>query len=484
MRSLFGKENNPLEINVINNITHRLNRIFKLIRLKTFDCSTEEGRSNERYRRAAMTALASAIAKGVSMLTVLISVPLTLNYLGNERYGLWMTISSLIAMLSFADLGLGNGLLNVVSDAKGRDNRQDIIYAVSSTFFMLTGIAVVLGSIFFITYSIIPWPQIYNVSSSKAVIEAGSATAVFIVCFLLNLPLGLVQRIQLGYQEGFYNGLWTALGSFLGLLLVLLVIHLKAGLPWLVLAMSGSVTFASLINGIVLVFKRPYLLPRINKVMHTTAIKILKTGLLFFVLQLAAAVAYTSDNIVIAQILGSDAVAQYSVPFKMFSIIFMIISMVLNPLWPAYGESIARGDTMWVTNTLVKSIKLSLFVTVPAGLILIVFGLPIIHLWAGPQINPSISLLTGLGIWTVMVTCGTAFSMFLNGANVIGFQVIIAIIHATTALCLKILLTRLVGISGIVWATVIAYGLCALVPYFICVPSIIRKLGQSTEKII
>lgn len=459
------------------NITNRIYPILKLIRLKPFDCSTEEGRSKERYRRAAMTALASAIAKGISMLTVLISVPLTLNYLGNERYGLWMTISSLIAMLSFADLGLGNGLLNIVSDAKGRDNRQDIIYAVSSTFFMLTGIAIVLGSIFFITYSIIPWPQIYNVSSSKAVIEAGPATTVFIVCFLLNLPLGLVQRIQLGYQEGFYNGLWTALGSLLGLLLVLLVIHLKAGLPWLVLAMSGSATFTSLINGIVLLYKRPYLLPRFNKVSYTTALKILKTGLLFFILQITVAVAYTSDNIVAAQILGADAVAQYSVPFKMFSVISMIISMVLNPLWPAYGESIARGDIVWVRNTLVKSIKLSLLTTIPGGLLLIVFGLPIIHLWAGPQINPPISLLIGLGVWTVIGTCGNALAMFLNGANVIKFQVITGLLMSCSALALKILLTKSIGVSGIIFGTVIAYTIFSIIPCILVVPRIIMKLS-------
>ena len=105
-------------------------------------------------------------------------------------------------------------------------------------------------------------------------------------------------------------------------------------------------------------------------------------------LQLAVAVAYTSDNIVAAQILGLNSVADYSVPFKMFSMVSIVLTMLLNPLWPAYGESIARGDTEWVRNTLVKSIKLSLLVTIPAGLILSVFVLPIIHLWAGPQINP------------------------------------------------------------------------------------------------
>src|ERR1700685_3295376 len=71
----------------------------------TIDLSTADGRSQDRYRRAFRTTIVSALSKIVTVLTSLISVPLTLHYLGVERYGLWMTISSLIACLSFADLG-------------------------------------------------------------------------------------------------------------------------------------------------------------------------------------------------------------------------------------------------------------------------------------------------------------------------------------------------------------------------------------------
>ncbi len=39
----------------------------------------------------------------------IVTVPLTIGYLGSERYGLWITISSVVAMINFADLGIGNG---------------------------------------------------------------------------------------------------------------------------------------------------------------------------------------------------------------------------------------------------------------------------------------------------------------------------------------------------------------------------------------
>ena len=86
----------------------------------------------QRIRRAFLSTLASAAARGTVVLTSLLSVPLTLGYLGKERFGLWMVISSLVALLGLADLGVGNGLLNVLAKAYGKDDRDAARVGVSS----------------------------------------------------------------------------------------------------------------------------------------------------------------------------------------------------------------------------------------------------------------------------------------------------------------------------------------------------------------
>src|SRR3989304_4466229 len=85
--------------------------LLSLLRLRSFDTATREGRSRERYRRVALTAITSVAARGVALLSLVISVPLTLSYLGTERYALWMAVSSLLAALASLDLGIGNGLV-------------------------------------------------------------------------------------------------------------------------------------------------------------------------------------------------------------------------------------------------------------------------------------------------------------------------------------------------------------------------------------
>src|SRR5215207_4315622 len=77
----------------------RASQAASLFRVRPFDTTTPEGRSRERHRRVALTALARAMTRGLGILISLITVPLTIHYLGPERYGLWMTISSFIALL-------------------------------------------------------------------------------------------------------------------------------------------------------------------------------------------------------------------------------------------------------------------------------------------------------------------------------------------------------------------------------------------------
>jgi O-antigen/teichoic acid export membrane protein len=447
--------------------------------LRPSDTSTEEGRSNERLRRVGLTATASLAAKAISIIAGLITVPLTVGYLGAERYGIWMTISSIIALLAFADLGLGNGLLNAISEAHGRDDREKAKEYVSSALVLLTIIAAFILLAFSISYPAINWQRIFNISSPIALKEAGPAMFVFIACFAVNMPLGTIQRVQLGYQEGFANSIWMALGSLLSLMGILLAISLKVGLPWLVFAMAGLPALSTLLNGMVLFgIKKPWLTPAISAVKRQAGKKIIRTGFLFFVLQLAVALAYSSDNIVITQILGPAAVTQYAVPMKLFTITPLLIMMALNPLWPAYGEALVRKDYKWIKKTLSRSLLIVIIITSAAAFFLVVFGDAIIHLWVGPSITPSFWLLLGLGIWMVMGTVGNSMAMFLNGANIVGFQVITSIILAVGALILKVVLVGAIGIPGVIWATIIVYSLVVLLPYAYIIPRILMEAEE------
>jgi O-antigen/teichoic acid export membrane protein len=306
---------------------------------------------------------------------------------------------------------------------------------------------------------------VFNLSSSEAIKEAGPAVAVFIACFALNLPLGIVQRVQSGYQQGYLSNVWQAVGSVLSLGGLLLVVSYRGGLPWLVLAVVGASVFATLVNWITeFGIARRWLMPAYRQVELQAVAKLAKIGFLFFILQATVAIAFASDNLVASQVLGPAAAARYSVAQRAFMLAPLIVGFIVAPLWPAYGEALARGDSAWVRKTFMRSIGVALSICVPLSACLVIFAGPIFTAWVGVSLTPPTGVTLGLGVWAILYTLGSAVAMLLNAANVVGFQVITAISLACTSIVFKILLAEHFGIAGIPWALVTTYTVAVAIP--------------------
>ncbi len=98
-----------------------------------------------RYVRIIQAGVAALAGRGIALAVSIITVPLTLNYLGSERYGMWITMSTLLIWFQLADIGLGNGLTNTVSEAYGNGQKELAQRHVSNAFWLLCAIAAGLG---------------------------------------------------------------------------------------------------------------------------------------------------------------------------------------------------------------------------------------------------------------------------------------------------------------------------------------------------
>lgn len=447
------------------------------------ETDSASGRARERLRRIILGASASALAKAISIGTALISVPLTLHYLGTERFGMWMTMSSLVAFLSFADLGMGNGLMSSVATAHGCDDRMKIRQLVSSAYFVLGLIAIFVLTSLAVAYTFVPWHRLFNVQSVLARAEAGLAITAMVTCFALAIPIGVVQRTQLGLQMGYVVSLWQCTASLLGLAGVMLAIWQEASLPLLLLAYAGAPLLVGLANSLVFfLYQQRDLSPSFVHVSRGAIRSLAGTGLLFLVLQVAVAAIFMSDNLVIAQMLGAAAVPDYAVPEKLFSLVGMVIFLALSPLWPAYGEAIARGDSGWVRATLRRSLTISVAVAAVGSCVLVVLAPSILKLWVGHTVSPPFPLLLCLGVWKVIEAVGQSLAMFLNGARVIGFQVVAALFTAACAIVLKLYFVDKVGVAGVVLATIVSYTTLTLVPFYVLRVRFIQPNIRDEEK--
>ena len=164
--------------------------------LKTCFTRSSADRGHERYRRAGMTASTSYIVKGLTILTSFVSVPLTVHYLGAERYGVWLTISSLLLWVALTDFGLaGTALVNVLSEAVGNDDCEAARHYTASAFWTLVAIALVIGVVSAGVFQIIPWRAVSRVSDATSTHELKVTCALVLGLFVLNLPLSLLRSL-------------------------------------------------------------------------------------------------------------------------------------------------------------------------------------------------------------------------------------------------------------------------------------------------
>jgi O-antigen/teichoic acid export membrane protein len=450
-----------------------------LFRLRPFDKSTEGGRSKERLRRAALTIVSTGVARVIGILATLITMPLTYSYLGPERYGLWMVLISIITVMGFADLGIGNGLVNAISEAYGKDDQRLAKEYISSAFVMMLGIAALLAVAGAAAYPFLPWMRLFNVKSGVVAAEGARAFLVLYCWFIVNIPLGVVGRAQSGLQQGYFSQIVAAFGSVASLLALLVVIALHGSLAWLVFASTFGAVAAIVLNGWFLFREHPWLLPSWHAYRKSSAHKILKLGLMFFVLQCAVAVGYTSDNIVIAQVMGTAAVAAYAVPQKLFSFVSSVVSMAITPLWPAYGEAIARGDVDWVRKVFYSSLWLALAVSVFFCTFLALAGPWILNVFFGKSLHAPLSLLIVLAVWGVVNAVGQVTSYLLNGAGVLKVQAITAVIVSLSNLALSIFFTLRLGVIGVCLGSIITQMLITYPVCFFLIRNLFRRLAKT-----
>jgi O-antigen/teichoic acid export membrane protein len=434
-------------------------------------------RSHERYRLAAMTGFAGLIGRAISFIVAILTVRLTFRYLGAERYGMWMTITSVVTMFGFADLGMSNGIINLVAEGMGRERVEEAKRAASSSFWILCLVAAGLLAVGSFVYPGVNFARVFNVRSPLAAREAGPALAVFALCFIVQLPLGSVRGTQAGLQKGFINNLWATLGTLASLIALLLAIHFEVGLPLLVLCIGAPPAIAMGLNGVELFFlSHPELRPTLSCFSSKTASTVLHTGLMYFILQISISIGVQTDNVVIAQIMGAKAVADYAVPARMFNLVTSFLVMLSGVMLPAYADAFARKDSFWIRRTFFRVSVAGTIVACIAAACLAVWGNRILALWVGPQMHASTRLLLTFAALSVVYAYLQPINFLLNGVRAFKVPVICAIIYALANLGLSIVFVKRYGIIGAVLGTLTATVLVQTIPLTITAQRILRSL--------
>lgn len=412
-------------------------------------------KSNTRSSRYKRNAIAIIFFQFGSIALNFLLVPITLGYLGVKEYGVWMTLSTIISWFVFFDIGLGHGLRNKYAEAKAKNNISDLKKYVSTAFFSLSFLSLLIFLVF-VAFSLIGnWSLILN--APEYLNHDLKILAIFIGAFFcLRFIVNIVNILLTADQEPSVKSFNEFLGQALALGTVfILTKSTEPSILYLGIALSLSQLFPLLV-AFIYFFSTRYraIIPSLPNFSKDHIRSIYSLGFRFFLIQLTALILFQSNNIIIAQICGPERVTEYNVAYKYLSVINFLFLAFLTPLWSAITEAFAKGDIKWIKERLIGMNKLWILVTA-IGLVMVLLSPVVYKLWLKGALIPDLGLLALIWIYFLFFMRSQMFRYFMNGVGKIQLQFYVTAIQSIIHIPMAIFLSKLFGLKGILFVLII-----------------------------
>lgn len=415
---------------------------------------------HDRSIKARKNILASFLFKGISILISLLLVPLTIEYVNETQYGLWLTISSVVSWFVMFDLGLGNGLRNRFAESKAKGDDHLVQSYVSTTYAILSFVGAGMLVLFVGLYFLVDWFTVFNISPDEVSNVAEVVLLVFSF-FALQFVVKLINTILIADQRPAWNNAINASASLLSLGLIFVLTRTTDGsLLYLALAISLSNLVIPLLLSLWL-FAGQYKMyrPKWSAVDFSQSKDLMSLGIKFFVMNGAALIVMATDNMIISQMETPEEVTPYQVAFKYFNVVIMGFTIITTPYWSAITDAYTRGELNWIRKS-TRTINL-LWLLVVAGVGIMLFAAEwVFSLWV-PTVSIPFLLCALMAAFALMNTGTMIYSNFLAGVG----KVRLSVIHSIVVAILNIPLSWLfagplgMGSAGVILASCVCLGL-------------------------
>lgn len=415
------------------------------------------GIKSGRTKNISKHVMLSFLYKGGNILASFLLVPLTINFLDTENYGIWLTLSSFIAWFSFFDIGLGHGLRNKLAEAKANNNFQSAKGYISTAYFTIGLVAFVAFVIFISINYFVDWTSVFN-TKDNLFNDLKLLMPIVFGFFCLQLVVKLISSIYLADQKHSIQGQISFITSFCSLGIIWLLTQTTksslllfgvvfSGLPVIILTLLNILSFSKtykLIKPSLLYFKKEYLKD------------IFGLGFSFFVIQISGIILFSTDNFIISKLFTPEEVVPYNIAFKYMSISQMLFTIILTPYWSSITEAYTKKDFIWIKTSMKNLNKFSI-----AFVLLIIFMVIVspfsYNLWIGDSVIIPMGLTKAMACYFILTIIYNPYTFFINGTGKVKLQMYSILFTAILNIPLSIFIVNhsSLGVSGVIIATII-----------------------------
>ncbi len=434
---------------------------------------------HSRSVKARKHILISFLIKSVSIVIGFVFVPLLLHYLGAAEYGIWLTLSSIIAWVSYFDIGLGNGLRNRFAESLAKGEPQMARIYVSTTY---AGLSLIFGAFFLIFLAINPFLTWYEILKAPMSLEHELNILVIITVgfFLLRFTFKLISVIIVADQRPAISNIFDPLSNVIALIAILILIQFAESSLLNLGIVLGASPVLVLVIATIYFFRKDYKTyrPKLKLVNFKYFKDLTGLGIKFFIIQITVVVIMSTNNLIITQIVGPEEVASYNITYKYFGLVLMLFTIVTDTYWSAYTEAFIKKDIAWIRRVTGNLIK-GWFGILLVLLVMLFVAKYFYKIWVGDEVAISFQLSAMTALFVAIYIWYSIFIYFINGTGKIKLQLHFSVAVAILNIPVSIFFASTMGLgtAGVILGSCVTY-----LPGAIIAPIQYRKIitGKDT----
>lgn len=386
----------------------------------------------------------------IGILIAILLTPYMISKLGEELYGYWILLNSILIYLNLSNLGFGTTLLKEASHI----NDISLLNKYISTmffFFLVIVFCILLLSFYFIDYL-----DTVFLIPSELLSMAKTTFIIFIMTFFISFMSSIFKTIL--FAKGYFH-----IQAFIGTVQALFSAFFIA----FILSINYSIVEISLVNLIITIFFSfiMYLTTKVYVPFHISfqyfdfdiLKKMFSPSIHYFIVAATATIILYSDNIIISSFIGLSSVAIYAIGYKVVDLSQKILFKVVDVMIPDIAKLYAEKEYHTIYRLHNKVLLYSIVLGVLGYGFLFIFGIDIIELWVGKQytLDSSIfNVFVTFGLWHTWVHVSAVFNVAIGNHKLPSYM---GMANAILNIALSIILLKFYGLLGVALGTLISH---------------------------
>jgi O-antigen/teichoic acid export membrane protein len=405
---------------------------------------------SERSQVVIKNAFGAILVKVFAMIVDFAKVPLLLSYLDSEKYGLYVTIASVVYWTHNFDFGLGTGLRYKLTLAVSLGEEKYGRQLVSTAYLSMSGIMMTVLAILIPVCLYLDWNTLLNTNAVDCQ-ELAFCVITVLVIFVFQFILELITYVLQAFQRAALSTFFKPLANFFTLIVVVVLkLFTDNSLLYACMAMTIPIAVILLICNFYLYIKTYHRYSPSYKFYQKKCLSdIYSLGLKFFVGQLSTLVVFQTASFLIAHYVNPVEAAVYNSAFTYFGLILIFNGMAQTPLCAAITDAYVKGDYIWLNKSMKKMKYLSLAFSVAAIAMLAVSPI-FFQIWLNGKLSIPFALSCILVVYFILNIWSNPYLNFISGMGKMQATMYLSLIKIVVFFPVAISLVKMFGTIGLV----------------------------------